>query len=299
MEWINYHHLLYFWMVVREGGVSKASEKLRLSQPTVSGQIRALEDSLGEKLFHKVGRRLALTDFGRLVYRYADEIFQLGKELTDTVKGRPTGRPLRFVVGVVDVVPKLIAYRLIEPALHMKEEVRLLCVEDNLDRLLSALALHEMDLVISDAPIPSTINIRGYSHLLGESGTSVFAVSKVAERYRRKFPKSLDSAPLLLPKPGTNVRRNLDQWLATNEITPKIVAEFQDSALAKVFGQSGVGLIVGPTVLEQKICGQYGVKVVGRIPTVKEQYYAISVERRLRHPAVVTIAEAARRELFA
>lgn len=298
MEWINYHHLLYFWMVVREGGVSKASEELRLSQPTVSGQIRALEDSLGEKLFQRVGRKLVLTDFGRVVFRYADEIFHLGKELTDTVKGRPTGRPLRFVVGVVDVVPKLIAYRLIEPALHMKEEVRLLCIEDHLDRLLSALALHEVDMVISDAPIPATVNIRGYSHLLGESGTSVFAVSKVAERYRKKFPKSLESAPMLLPKPGTNVRRSLDQWLNSNQIAPKIVAEFQDSALAKVFGQSGVGLFIGPTVLEQQVCRQHGARVVGRIAEVKEQYYAISVERRLRHPAVVTIAEAAKRELF-
>ncbi len=299
MEWLNYHHLLYFWMVVREGGVSRASEKLRLSQPTISGQIRALEDSLGEKLFQKVGRRLTLTDFGRVVYRYADEIFHLGKELTDTVRGRPTGRPLRFAVGIADVVPKLVAFHLLEPALHMKEEVQLLCTEDNVDRLLASLAVHEIDLVIADTGIPPTVNIRGYSHMLGECSTTVFGAAKLVQRYRRKFPESLMGAPMLLPKQGTTVRRNLDQWFAARQIFPKIVAEFQDSALAKVFGQSGLGLVVGPTALKKQIAAQFKLTVLGELTEVREQYFAISAERRLRHPAVVAIAEAARHKLFA
>ncbi len=297
MEWLNYHHLLYFWTVVRSGSVSKASEELRLAQPTVSGQIHALEEAFGEKLFRRSGRRLELTDFGRVVFRYADEIFHLGKELTDTVRGRPTGKPLRFAVGISDVVPKLVAHQLLLPAMQLKERVRLLCIEGSPDRLLAALALHEIDLVIADAPIPSGLNIRGYNHLLGESGMSVFGVATIASKYRKGFPKSLDGAPFLLPREGTMARRSIDAWFNQQNLTPTVLGEFQDSALLKVFGQSGMGLFYAPTVLEKQIERQYAVKLVGRIPQIREQFYAISAERRLAHPAVLAIADSARKTL--
>ena len=298
MEWLNYHHLLYFWTVVRSGSISKASEELRLAQPTISGQIHALEDSLGEKLFRRAGRRLELTDFGRVVFRYADEIFHLGKELTDTVRGRPTGKPLRFAVGITDVVPKLIAHQLLLPALRLEARIRLLCVEGPPDRLLAALAIHELDLVIADAPIPSGLNIRGYNHLLGESSVTVFASPRLAARFTRKFPSSLDGAPLLLPREGAEMRRGLDSWFNQKKLVPQIIGEFEDSALLKVFGQTGLGLFCAPTVLERQVQKQYSVKIVGRIPEVRERFYAISAERRLAHPAVVVIAETARRQLF-
>ncbi|MFN8641090.1 MAG: transcriptional activator NhaR [Candidatus Binatia bacterium] len=298
MEWLNYHHLLYFWTVARTGGVSAASAELRLAQPTISGQLRLLEDHVGAKLFHRVGRRLELTDVGRMVYRYADEIFTLGRELTDAIRGRPTGRPLRFAVGVADQLPKLIAYRLMEPALNLPESVRLVCQEDKTDRLLADLAVHALDLVLSDAPLSPTVNVRAFSHLLGECGTTIFGAKPLATRFRRGFPRSLDGAPFLMPTDNTVLRRSLDQWLAQQGLRPRIVSEFEDSALLKAFGERGVGLFAAPTAIEAEIRRQYGVQVVGRVEQVRERFYAISVERRLKHPAVVAISEAAREKLF-
>jgi LysR family transcriptional regulator, transcriptional activator of nhaA len=298
MEWLNYHHLLYFWTVVREGGVLAASKRLRLSQPTVTGQIRALEHALGEKLFRREGRKLVLTEVGTYVYRYADEIFTLGRELQDGLKGLPTARPRKLVVGVAEVVPKLIAHRLLEPALRLGEEVQLICKEDRTEALLADLALHALDLVLTDAPVPPGSTVRAYNHLLGESGVTLFATAKRAAALRRGFPKSLDGAAFLMPSDATAVRRSLSQWLEAHGVRPRLRGEFQDSALMKAFGQAGEGVFPGPSVIEEEICAQYGVAVVGRIDAVREQFYAITVERKLRHPAAVAISEAARTQLF-
>jgi LysR family transcriptional activator of nhaA len=302
MEWLNYHHLLYFWVTAREGSVTRASEQLYLSQPTISAQIRALERSLGEKLFLKSGRNLVLSEIGRVVFRYAEEIFSLGRELTDTLKdrthNRSLGRPVRFQVGIADVVPKLVAYRILEPALRMTEPVHIICKEDKPERLLAELAVHEVDLVLTDAPMNSSVRVKAYNHLLGECGVTIFALPKQASAYKRKFPRSLDGAPFLLPTENTSLRRSLDQWFESQNIRPAVVGEFEDNALLKVFGQTGLGLFAAPSAIEAEIHEQYGVQVVGRIKTVRERFYAISVERKLKHPAVVAISETARQELF-
>ena len=227
MEWLNYHHLLYFWLVAREGGVAQASARLHLAPPTLSGQIRALENALGEKLFAKQGRKLVLTETGRVVYGYADEIFTLGRELMDTIKGRPTGRPVRLTVGIADVVPKLIARRLLEPARHFKEPVRLVCREDKPDQLLAELALHNLDVVIADSPVGPGSAVRAFNHLLFECGISFFGTSKLAEAHRSGFPRSLDGAPILLPTANSNLRRLLDQWFSDQQIRPAIAGEFR------------------------------------------------------------------------
>lgn len=297
MQWLNYHHLLYFWVAAREGGIARASTKLRLAHPTVSGQIKALEQALGEKLFVRVGRGLALTEMGRVVFRYADEIFSLGRELVDTVQGRPTGRPMRLAVGIADVVPKLIARRLLEPALHLGEPVHIVCREDRPERLLAELSLHSLDVILTDAPAPS-VGVRAYSHLLGESGVSFFAVARLARRFRNGFPRSLEGAPMLLPTENTSLRRSLDQWLETHGVRPRIVAEFEDSALLAVFGQDGVGIFPAASAIEEVVRRQFKVELVGPAQGVRERFYALSVERRLKHPAVVAISEAARQEVF-
>jgi len=298
MEWLNYHHLLYFWVVAREGGLVAAGKVLHLSHPTISAQIHALEDRLGEKLFAKVGRKLALTEMGRVVFRYADEIFSLGREMVDTVKGRSTGQPLRLEVGVTDVVPKLVVLRLLQPALGLPEPVRIVCRESTYDKLLADLALHALDIVIADAPVPPGSNIRAFHHLLGETSVSFFATRPLVRRYRRGFPRSLDGAPMLLPLESLTLRRSLNQWFERNDIKPRIVAEFEDSALLSVFGGDGLGIFTAPSAVEKEVIAQYGVQLLGRAETVKERFYAISVERRLRNPAVLAISDAARHELF-
>lgn len=298
MEWLNYHHLLYFWMAARHGSVSKAAAELRLAQPTLSGQIHALEDSLGEKLFQRVGRRLVLTDVGQAVYRYADEIFSLGREMMDMVKGHPAGRPLRLVVGISDAMPKLIAHRLIEPALHLPEPIRLVCREDQPERLLAELAIHQLDVVLTDAPASPSVRVKAYSHLLGECGVVFFAAPALAARYRRGFPQSLDGAPFLLPGENSALRRSLDQWLAAKEIRPHVASEFDDSALLKVFGQAGAGVFAAPAAIEDQVRRQFGVRVIGRTDDLRERFYAITVEKRLTNPAVVAISSAAKGELF-
>jgi LysR family transcriptional regulator, transcriptional activator of nhaA len=298
MQWLNYHHLLYFWVVAKEGTIASACKELNLAQPTISAQLRSLERSLGEKLFTRVGRNLALTETGRVVYRYADEIFSLGRDLLDTVQGRPTGRPLRFSVGVADVLPKLVAYRLLEPALRLPEHIRLVCHDGSPSELLGKLAIHELDLVLSDSPIGPDVKVRAFNHLLGECGVSIFGTDKLASRFRRRFPKSLDGAPFIIPTANTALRRTMDHWFDSEDIRPSVVGEFEDSALLKVFGQAGVGLFAGPTVIERELRSQYGVKVVGRLQSVRERYYAISVEKKVKHPAVLAIANEARQNLF-
>lgn len=298
MEWLNYHHLLYFWMVVREGGVGKAAEKLRLAQPTISGQLRTLEASLGEKLFTRAGRTLALTDVGRVVYRYADEIFSLGRELRETVKGRPTGRPARLVVGIADVLPKLVVHRLLQPALQIGEPVRLVCYEDKPERLFAELALHNLDVVLTDAPMPPSVRVRAFNHLLGETTVGIFGDAKTVARVRRGFPKSLDRAPMALPTENTAIRRNLDEWFDAHGIQPEVAGEFEDSALLTAFSEARGWLFPAPSAIAGEMRRQYHAVMAGRLDDVRERFYAISVERKLTHPAVVAISEAARRKLF-
>ena len=297
VDWLNYHHLLYFYTVAREGGVARASEQLRLAQPTISGQVRALESALGERLFQRSGRRLVLTDAGRLAYRYAEEIFSLGREMRDALRGRPTGRPLRFLVGVADALPKLVARRLLRPALQRAAPLRLVCREGKPEQLLALLAVHELDLVLADAPAPPDVKVRAFHHLLGESGVTFFAPEKLAGRLRRGFPRSLDGAAAFLPAENTALRHSLDQWLESHDLRPEIAGEFEDSALMKSFAQGSTVVFPAPTAIEREVQRQFGVRVVGRVPQVKERFYAISAERRLKHPAVVAISEAARRQL--
>jgi LysR family transcriptional activator of nhaA len=298
MEWLNYQHLYYFWTVVREGTVTEAARRLRLAQPTISAQIRQLQEYIGRPLFERQGRRLVLTEVGRTVHRYADEIFSLGNELQDLLRGDIRGSTLHFSVGIADVLPKLVAYRLLEPALSLEDPVRISCSEGKANELLSRLSIHELDLVLTDAPIGPEVHIRAFNHLLGSCGVSVFAAPKLARRMRRKFPRSLDGAPMLLPVEHTTLRRSLDRWFDSHNLRPEVVGEFADSALMKVFGQGGHGLLVGPSVIEREIRRQYGLDVVGRTAEVTERFYAISVERRVKHPAVMAIAESARSELF-
>ncbi len=298
MEWLNYHHLLYFWLVAREGGIAKAAARLRLAHPTVIGQVRALERALGEKLFVKEGRRLVLSEMGRVVYGYADEIFTLGRELLDTVKARPTGRPLRLVVGIADVVPKLIAKRLLDPVLQQAQPVRIVCHEDKAERLFAELVTHSLDVVLCEGPLPPGSGARAFNHLLGECGVSIFATKAVASRYRKNFPRSLDGAPMLLPTEATVLRRSLDQWFDAHGVRPNVQVEFDDSALMKVFGKDGVGLFPSPTAIDDAVRLQYDVELVGRLPEVRERFYAISIERRLKHPSVIAICQAARQHMF-
>jgi LysR family transcriptional activator of nhaA len=298
VEWLNYHHLLYFWTAVREGSISKAAEKLRLAQPTISAQIRQLEGSLGERLFQRQGRTLVPTDAGRLVYRYADEIFSIGRELLETLRGRPAGRPLQLTVGVANAVPKLVVYRLLRPALHGPDAVHLMCREDSTERLVAELATHSLDVVITDTPAPEHVRVKAFNHLLGESETSFFAPAALASRLRRRFPASLQDAPALLPAPNTALRRGIDEWCAKLDLQLRVIGEFEDSALMKVFGQAAPALFPAPAAIERDICRFYGVRLVGRTNGVKERYYAISVERRLKHPGVLAITTTAREDVF-
>lgn len=298
MEWLNYHHLLYFWSVAKHGTMTKACEELRLAQPTISGQIGQLENTLGEKLFIRTGRRLALTEMGHLVFKYAEDIFSTGQELMNTVKGQVNGHPARLVVGIADAVPKPLATQLLKSALKLYRPTRLICQEDKLLQLLTDLTAHRLDLVIADTPPPSTIKEHAYSHPLGETGITLFATAKLTAQYRREFPQSLNSAPLLLPTPNAVLRRLLDQWMINRGLRPNIVGEFDDSATLKAFGQDGYGIFPGASVIEKEICRQYRVQVLGRLETLKQHFYAITVERRLKHPAVLALVRTARQELL-
>jgi LysR family transcriptional activator of nhaA len=299
MDWLNYHHLLYFWTVVREGGVSKAAEKLRLSQPTVSAQVKILEDALGERLFERKGRTLVLTDVGRVVNRYADEIFTMGHELLETLKGHPSDRAPQLTVGVANAVPKLVVYRLLRPATEGADAVQITCREGHPDQLLAELAVHALDVVISDTPAAPHVRVKVFSHLLGESGITFFAGSPLARRLRRRFPRSLNGTPTLLPTFNTALRRALEQWFEAEDLHPTLAGEFEDSALLKAFGQAGQAVFPAPTAIEGDVCRQYRVGIVGRTSAVRERYYAISAERRIKHPGVAAITSAARTQVFA
>ncbi len=299
MEWLNYHHLLYFWVVAREGSVAKASQELGLAQPTISGQIHALERAIGHKLFARSGRNLVLTETGQVVYRYAEEIFTIGRELQHTLKGGPGGLAVRFQVGLVDVMPKLVAYRLLEPALRTGTGMRVIARDGKPDRLLADLSIHALDLVVSDQAIAPTIKVRAYNHLLGETPVSVFAAPKLLARAQKAFPDSLSGMPFLLPTENTQLRRELDEFFGERNIRPEIVAEFEDSAVLKTFGEAGEGCFVAPAIVEDDIKTRYNVRVVGRLPEVKERYYAVSLDRKVKHPVVQAIIDHARTSVFA
>lgn len=298
MEWLNYHHLMYFWVVAREGSVARACKQLRLAQPTISGQIRELEKSLKAALFERSGRNLVLTETGRMVYRYADEIFTLGRELQDAVRSQPTGRPIDVVVGVADALPKLMVHRLLEPVLRLPEEVRVTCIDGEPDRLMAQLALNELDLVLSDGPANPRLGLRAFNHLLGECGLTFFGTEELARQYRKGFPQSLDGAPFLLPSNNAAMRRSLETWFESLGVRPKVRGEFADSALLESFGQFGDGLFAAPSAVEADVKRMYRVVVVGHEASTRERFYAVSVEKRLKHPAVVAISEAARTTLF-
>lgn len=285
-------------MVAKSGSIARASEKLHLTPQTISGQINLLEENLGESLFARVGRNLELTETGRLVLSYAEEIFSLGGELEATLQNIPEGRPLVFKVGVADVVPKSIAYRLLAPALQLPEAVRIVCREGSVISLLAELAVHKVDLVIADSPIPSTINVSGFNHPLGDCGITFFATPELAKKLGNNFPNNLNAAPILLPSETTVVRSRLIQWLDGQHIYPRIVGEFDDSALMKAFGRTGTGVFIAPTPIAEEVKEQYGVVIIGQTNKVREQLFAISVERKISHPAVAAITETAREWLF-
>jgi LysR family transcriptional regulator, transcriptional activator of nhaA len=291
MNRLNYQHLFYFWNVAKEGSISRACEKLHLAQPTISGQLAVFEQVVGEKLYYKEGRKLVLSDTGRTIFRYAEEIFALGQELNQTLMGRSHGRGLRLSVGVADALPKLIAYRLLEPSLRINEPVQLICHEDKAERLISELSLHSVDLVLSDIPATPSIGGRVFNHLLGECEIAVFGTLALAERYADNFPYSLNGAPLLLPTQNTALRRSLDQWFDAEGLCPEIKAEIEDSALLKTFAAAGVGLFVAPIAVRAEIQRQYGCQLIGNIKTVFERFYAVTAQRKLKHPAVMAILE--------
>jgi LysR family transcriptional activator of nhaA len=292
---LNFHHLRYFWVTAKEGSVTRAAAKLRVTQPTVSQQLAALETTLGEPLFHREGRKLVLTEVGRTVMRFAEDIFSLGTDLLDTVRGRPTGRPARLAVGISESVPKVVAYRILEPALAPGTHV--VCHEDTQERLLAQLTAHALDVVITDEPVGGT-HARAFSHLLGECGIGVFAVKALARSVRKDYPRSLHGAPMLLPARGTVLRRELDQWLDARKVVPRVIGEFQDPALMTVFAQAGAGLVVAPDAIARDTVLAQGLQRVGSLKPLRQRFYVATVERRLVHPAVQVIAGAARKTLF-
>lgn len=298
MRHLNYTHLLYFWTVAREGSVARAADVLSLTPQTISGQIKLLEETIGHPLFHRVGRGLALTETGEVVRQYADEIFTLGAELTHRVKTEKAFVTTTFNVGIVDSIPKLIALRILEPAFKLEESLKVVCVEGSLDKLLADLAIHRLDLVISDRSLPTGMGVKAYSHPLGDCTVSFFASKSIARKYRQKFPESLNDAPILMPMPESAVRRNLDEWFDQNNIRPNVIAEFSDSALLKAFGEAGFGIFPAPSAISNEISSMYHASCLGEISTVSEQFFAISPERKLRHPAVVALTEHSRNRLF-
>lgn len=296
MKWLNFNHLYYFWMVAREGSIARAAEELLVSQPTISVQLKELEAAVGHDLFHRSGRGLELTDAGRIAFNYANEMFTLSQEMANALEHQPAGRPLRLSVGILDVIPKPLVTQLLEPVTRLEQPVRLICREDKADRLLADLAARRTDMVLSDAPI-TAVQVQAFNHLLGESSVSFFADEKLARRLKPGFPKSLDGAPVLLPTDHTQLRRSLNAWFDSKRIHPIVAGEFDDSALMYGFGRSGAGVFPAPSVMESRLRREPGVRIVGRVDDVRERFYAISAEAKLKHPAVLAVCDAARKAL--
>lgn len=297
MRHLNYNHLLYFWAVAREGSITAATKILHLTPQTISGQLKLLEDAVGEALFERAGRGLVLTDVGHLVFDYADEIFTLGEELAVRMKSGDMGMPTTLKVGLVNAIPKLIGMRVLQPALLQEPGVHLVCREGSLDGLLGELAVHQLDLVLSDCSLPVGMNVRAYNHKLGDSPIGFFVSSRMARQYRSRFPDSMNGAPLLLPLHNNPIRRGLEEWFETLDITPRVVAEFEDSALMKAFGEEGHGIFPAPVAIQAEVELMYKCRMIGTTTKVRESYYAISPERKLKHPRVLEIINNAR-ELF-
>ncbi len=298
MDWLNYHHLKYFWIVAREGSFSRASKALNLTQPTLSKQIKSLEEFIGEPLFIRKGSGLELTHVGKLAQDYANDIFQLGDEFLSNLKGLESGRPKKLRVGSSEFLPKLVCHRILRPVLKSDPPIRIHCEEGPTDRLLAELSIQHLDLVLADAPISGGISVKAFNHLLGECGLSFFATDETANKLSAPFPACLHQAPMLLPSDDTALRRSLDSWFKKANILPSIVAEFHDSALMKVFGRESAGIFPAPSVVEDEVCREYGVRVIGSTEEIKESFYAITVERKLNHPIVMTLVEEARTGLF-
>lgn len=299
MEWLNYHHLRYFWAVASEGTLARAAAKLRVSQPSLSEQIRELESSLGEKLFRREGRNNKLTDVGQVVFGYAEEIFALGREMMNTVKQRPGAKTLRLYVGVVDSFPKLVAHEILKPVFTLPHTVHVICREGKMEDLLAQLVAHRLDIVLADEPASSSTNFKTFNHRLGDSGTTFCAGRKLAARLKKNFPKSLHDAPALLPSENTPFRRTLEAWFREQRIQPRVVAEFEDFALMKLMGAEGRGFIAVPTVAAKEAMGHYSFQIIGQSSECRAQFHAITAERRIVHPAVALLSATARRELFA
>jgi LysR family transcriptional activator of nhaA len=296
---MNFKHLYYFWVTARAGGIMRAGEQLHTTPQTLSGQIKVLEDWLGRKLFRKVGRQLELTEHGRLALGYADQIFSLGQDLETALRqARGAQRRLDFRVGVADSVSKSVAYRLLEPAFLIDQPVKLLASEGKFEDLLAQLALHRLDLVIADEPMPKRVSVKAFNHPLGSSAMSCFAAPGLKSRIKGPFPACLDGIPMLVPGATASVRRQLEGWFAKHQIAPVVVGEFDDAALMKAFGREGQGVFLAPSVLEEETCSQFGVSAIGRTSELVEEFYAVSVERRISHPCVLAITDAARGQLF-
>jgi LysR family transcriptional activator of nhaA len=292
MDWLNYRHLYYFWMTAKEGSIAAACRHLRLSQPTISAQLKSLERSLGVQLFARTGRRMVLTEAGRTAYRRAEEIFHAGRELVDVLHGQAPEKPARRVsIGIVESVPKLLAFRLIERAFRRPENPVPVCVLGKQAELLARLSVHGLDLVVTDSPIGQQAKIRAYNHTLGEFELSVFGAQRLAQAHGAEFPHSLQAAPFLMPAAGTPFRRLLEGWFEEHGVRVSVAGEFEDSTMLKAFGQAGFGLFAMPSVEKREVCAHYGVRVLGPLLGATQRFYAISTERRVRNPAVVAITE--------
>lgn len=299
MATVNFKHLRYFWAVAKSGSIARASAQLHVTPQSISSQLAELEQALGTELLRRVGRGLELTDIGHRIVGYAEEIFGIEVELLAVVRDQGSRTAtLPFRIGIADSVPKSLTYRVVEPALHMSEAVRLSCKEGRLVSLLADLAVHRLDMVIADRAMPADLKVRAYSHLLGSSDVTVFGAESVVQTLKGTFPALVDNAPFLLPGEEVAIRRTLELWFEAQRVRPRIVGEFDDSALLKAFGQGGAGLFVAPTAIADFVCRQYGVRAVGRIPSVVEQLYAITTQRRMHHPAAVAVSQAASREVF-
>lgn len=295
---LNYKHLYYFWVVAKEGSITRAAERLGVAVQTVSGQVGTLEKSLGKSLFAPQGRGLVLTEAGRLALGFADQIFLLGEQMLEVLQDSDVGGRLRLAVGISDALPKLVAYRLLNVALHLPVPMRPVCFEGEFESLLADLALHKLDVVLTDRPAGSATNLRVFSHSLGEWDIMIYGVEALAEQYRVGFPASLDGAPMLLPTRNNALRGRLDQWFEAKSIRPEVVGEFEDSALLMTFGRTGQGLFPAPAALAPDVAEQFNAQAVGKIPGVQEHFYAISSERRIKHPAVEAILSATRDMVF-
>jgi|SRR6056297_1065357 len=291
VDWLNYHHLLNFWLVAREGSVQKASEMLHVTPASVSVQVKQLERALNVQLLKKQGRGIALTEMGEQVAEYAAEIFSTGRELMEMVKGRPVGRPLELRVGIRDVMPKLVAFQLLQPALCLPQSVRLICQEGEMSKLVADLAIHKLDVILSDTALDPLYKVQAYSHRLGRSDVIIVGTKELAKKYHRRFPESLDGAPFLLPTENSILRRAMDQWFSDLRLTPNIKGEFADSAMLKIAGRQGLGLFAIPKRIQEDVTNIYGLHEVGLADGVQEQYYAVSIDRKLKHPAVIAIRE--------